>query len=161
MKEIRLHARAGHGMVTGAELIALAANFEGKNSQAFPFFGSEKRGPPVEAYTRIDNKPITIHEEIAEPDVVIVADPSIMHEVDVCAGLKKDGIVIVNSEKKASELKLNAKRIFTDNVKIESVKRAIKEKLSEKFPQNVVEANINAIQEVYDTMKVEKVKVKK
>lgn len=176
-------------MVTGAELIALAANFEGKNSQAFPFFGSEKRGPPVEAYTRIDDKPITIHEEIAEPDVVIVADPSIMHEVDVCAGLKKDGIVIVNSEKKPSELNLKAKRIFTVNatdialkhfnklifntvmlgafckvtdiVKIESVKRAIREKLAEKFPPTVVEANINAIQEVYDTMKVEKMKVEK
>ncbi len=188
MKEIRLHARAGQGMVTGAELIALAANYEGKHSQAFPYFGSEKRGPPVEAYCRIDTKPITIHEEISEPDVVIVGDPSIMHEVDVTAGLKENGIVIVNTSKKPSELGLSAKRVFTVNatdvalkhfgklifntvmlgafcrvtdiVKLESVKKAIREKLGEKFPEKIVEANINAIQEVYDIMKVEKVKLK-
>src|SRR3989338_2300346 len=113
MKEIRLHGRAGQGMVTGAELIALAANYEGKHSQAFPFFGSEKRGPPVEAYCRIDEKPITIHEEIAEPDIVIVGDSSIMDVVDVCAGLKPNGIVIVNTSRTPKELGLKAKRVFT------------------------------------------------
>ena len=190
MKEIRLHGRAGQGMVTGAELIALAANYEGKYSQAFPFFGSEKRGPPVEAYCRISEEPITIHEEISEPDIVVVADASIMDAVDVCSGLKKDGIVIVNSQKKPEELKLKAKRVFTvdatevalrlfngkliyntvmlgafckvtDTVKLESVKRAINAKLSEKFSKAVVDSNIVAIQEVYDKMKVEKAQVKK
>ncbi|HZX34038.1 MAG TPA: 2-oxoacid:acceptor oxidoreductase family protein [archaeon] len=190
MKEIRLHGRAGQGMVTGAELIALAANYEGKYSQAFPFFGSEKRGPPVEAYCRISEEPITIHEEISEPDIVVVADASIMDAVDVCSGLKKDGIVIVNSQKKPEELKLKAKRVFTvdatevalrlfngkliyntvmlgafckvtDTVKLESVKRAINAKLSEKFSKAVVDSNIVAIQEVYDKMNVEKVQVKK
>jgi len=188
MKEIRLHARAGHGMVTGAELIALAANHEGKYSQAFPFFGSEKRGPPVEAYCRIDEKPISIHEEIAEPDVVIVGDPSIMDAVDVCKGLKPNGIVIVNSVKKPEELGLRAKRVFTfpatdvalkhfgkpiyntvmlgafckvtDIVKIESVKWAIKESFAKKFPQAIVDSNVAAVQDVYDQMKVEKVEVK-
>ncbi|MCR4335040.1 MAG: 2-oxoacid:acceptor oxidoreductase family protein [archaeon] len=185
MKEIRLHARAGQGMVTGAELIALAANYEGKSSQAFPFFGSEKRGPPVEAYARIDNKPITIYEEIGEPDIVIVGDASIMSSVDVCSGLKKDGIVIINSTKKPGEFGLKTKRVFTVDatkvalkhfkklilntvmlgafckvtgvVKLESVKRAIREKLGGKFPEKMVEANINAIQEIYDNMEVEKV----
>ncbi|HLC79141.1 MAG TPA: 2-oxoacid:acceptor oxidoreductase family protein [archaeon] len=185
MKEIRLHARAGQGMVTGAELIALASNFEGKYSQAFPFFGSEKRGPPVEAYCRIDEKPITIHEEIAEPDVVIVGDPSIMDSVDVCAGLKKNGIVIVNTTKGAKDLNLKAKRVFTidatevalknfngkmvlntvmlgafckvtDIVKIESIKRAISESFPKKFSKAIVDANINAVQEVYDKMQVSK-----
>ncbi|MAG17860.1 MAG: pyruvate ferredoxin oxidoreductase [Candidatus Diapherotrites archaeon] len=187
MIEIRLHARAGQGMVTGAELIALAANYEGKSSQAFPFFGSEKRGPPVEAYARIADKPIMIHEEISEPDYVIVGDASILDSVDVCAGLKEDGIVIINSDKKPGELGLKAKRVFTVDatevalkhfkklilntvmlgafckvtgvVKLESVKRAIKEKLGEKFSEKIIEANINAIQEIYDTMEVEKVKV--
>lgn len=182
MEEIRLHARAGHGMVTGADIIAQAANYEGKFSQAFPFFGSEKRGPPVEAYVRIDDKPITIHEEIAEPDIVVVADPSIMSEVDVCAGLKKNGIVIVNTTKKPEELDIKAKNVFTVDassvalkhfkklilntvmlgalckvtgvVKIDSVKRAIMEVLGNKFPKQVVDANINAIQEVYDSIKV-------
>ncbi len=188
MKEIRLHGRAGQGMVTGAELIALAANYEGKYSQAFPFFGSEKRGPPVEAYCRISEEPITIHEEISEPDIVVVADASIMDAVDVCSGLKKDGIVIVNSQKKPEELKLKAKRVFTvdatevalrlfngkliyntvmlgafckvtDTVKLESVKRAINAKLSEKFSKAVVDSNIVAIQEVYDKMNVEKLRL--
>ncbi len=185
MIEIRLHGRAGQGMVTGAELIALAANYEGKHSQAFPFFGSEKRGPPVEAYCRIDTVPITIHEEIAEPNIVIVGDPGIMDSVDVCRGLKKGGIVIVNTVKKAEDLKLAAERVVTvdastialkhfgtlilntvmlgafckvsDTVKLESVKRAIREKLGGKLSGKVVEANIAAIQEVYDLVKAEKV----
>ncbi|MEK6958319.1 MAG: 2-oxoacid:acceptor oxidoreductase family protein [archaeon] len=183
MKELRFHGRAGQGMVTGSDLIALAANYEGKHSQSFPFFGSEKRGPPVEAYCRIDTKPITVHEEIAEPDIVLVADASVMDSVDVCAGLKKDGIVIVNTTKKAPDLKLKAKRVFTvdasevalrrfgklilntvmlgalckvtDIVKLESIKKAIKERLSEKFSQKVIDSNIEAIQEVYDKMQVE------
>lgn len=186
MIEIRLHGRAGQGMVTGAELIALAANYEGKHSQAFPFFGSEKRGPPVEAYCRIDTVPITIHEEIAEPDIVIVGDPGIMGSVDVCRGLKKDGIVIVNTVKKAEELRLAAKRVITidassialkhfgrlilntvmlgvfckvsDVVRLEAVKKAIREKLgsSGKFSSRIVDSNIAAIQEVYDLARAEK-----
>lgn len=187
MIEIRLHARAGHGMVTGAELIALAANYEGKHSQAFPFFGSEKRGPPVEAYTRIDEKPIHLYEEVAEPDIVLVGDPSIMHEVDVERGLKENGILIINTDKKPAELGLKAKRVFTINatdvalkhfhrlilntvmlgalckvtdvVKLESVKKAIKEKLGAKLPQKLIDANIEAIEEIYNKMKVDKVKV--
>ncbi len=188
MIEIRLHARAGHGMVTGADIVAQAANYENKFSQAFPFFGSEKRGPPVEAYVRIDDKPITIHEEIAEPDIVVVADPSIMPEVDVCAGLKENGIVIINTTKKAEDLNIKANRVFTVDassvalkhfkklilntlmlgalckatgvVKIDSVKRAIREVLGKKLPQQVVDANINAIQELYDSMKVNEEAVK-
>ncbi len=188
MKEIRLHARAGHGMVTGAELLALAANHEGKYSQAFPFFGSEKRGPPVEAYCRVDDKPIRIHEEISEPDIVIVGDPSIMDVVDVCSGLRPNGIVIVNSVKKPEELGLAAKRVFTvagtevalkhfgkpifntvmlgafcrvtDVVKLESVKWAIKESFAKKFPQALIDANVAAVQEVYDLVKVEKAQIR-
>jgi len=183
MKEIRLHGRAGQGMVTGAELIAMAAAYDGKHSQAFPYFGSEKRGPPVEAYCRVSEHPITIHEEISEPDIVVVADSSIMAEVDVCAGLGKGGILIINTTKGPEELKLNASKVFTINatevalrhfhklilntvmlgafckitgiVKLESVKRAVKEKLSGKFSEKIVEANIAAIQEVYDKVQVE------
>lgn len=188
MKEIRLHGRAGQGMVTGAELIAYAANLEGKFSQAFPFFGSEKRGPPVEAYCRIDDKPIKIHEEISEPDIVIVGDSSILDVVDVCAGLKPDGIVIVNSKKKPEELGLRAKRVFTVNgtdvalrnfkklilntvmlgafckatgiVKIESIKKAIQASFAGKFPDSVTVANVNAVQETYDIMNIGKVLAK-
>ena len=178
MNEIRLHGRAGQGMVTGAELIALAAHYEGKYSQAFPFFGSEKRGPPVMAFCRVDDNPIIVHEEITEPDIVVVADSSILDAVDITAGLKKGGIVILNTKKKSSEISLKTKNIFvvdatdialkhfkklilntvmlgafckvTGLVKIDSVKKAIREKLSGKFSDKIVEANISAIQEVYD-----------
>ncbi len=188
MKEIRLHGRAGQGMVTGANILAIAASYEGKYSQAFPFFGSEKRGPPVEAYARISDEPINIHEEIAEPDIVVVGDPSILDAVDVCAGLKENGVLIVNTSKKPSELGLRFKRVFTVDatsialkhfhklilntvmlgavckvtnvVKLESVKKAIKEALGQKVPQKVLDANIAAIQEVYDIMSVEVVSSK-
>lgn len=189
MEEIRLHGRAGQGMVTGADFIAQAANYEGKYSQAFPFFGSEKRGPPVEAYVRVDNKPINIHEEIAEPDIVIVGDPSILGEVDVCKGLKENGIIIVNTNKKPEELKLGAKRVFvvdasnvaikhfkklilntvmlgafckiTGFVKLDSIKRAINEGLTGKLPGAVVAANLNAVQETYDLVNVTTATVKR
>src|SRR3989339_1514819 len=113
MKEIRFHGRAGQGMVTAAVIVANAVSLEGKYSQAFPFFGSEKRGPPVTSYVRIDEKPIHLYEEIFEPDIVIVAEPSVIHEVDVCKGLKDTGFVLVNTDKTAEELKLNAKRVYT------------------------------------------------
>jgi len=184
MVEIRLHGRAGQGMVTGAELIALAAFYEGKYSQAFPFFGSEKRGPPVMAFCRVSEEPITVHEEISEPDIVVVADSSILDAVDVTAGLKEEGILIINSKKTPSELGFKVKNVYTINasdialkhfkklilntvmlgafckvtklVSLESIKKAIKEKLSEKLPEKVVEANLNAIQEIYDLMEASK-----
>lgn len=97
MFEIRFHGRAGQGIVTAAELLADAVHMEGKYSQAMPFFGSEKRGPPVTSYLRIDSKPITIHEEIITPDLVVVAEPSVLSEVQVDAGLKMNGQLILNS----------------------------------------------------------------
>ena len=181
MIEIRLHARAGQGMVTAAEIIALAANLEGKHSQAFPFFGSEKRGPPVTSFVRIDEKPIHLYEEIFDPDIVIVAEPSVLHEVDVCKGLKESGFVLVNTDKTAEELKLSAKRVYTINgtgiamkhlgskitntvvlgafvkasriVKLDSVKKALVEKFTSKFPQKIIDANLACIQESYDLMR--------
>lgn len=181
MIEIRLHARAGQGMVTAAEIIAQAANVEGKHSQAFPFFGSEKRGPPVTSYVRVDEKPIHLYEEIFEPDIVVVAEPSVLHEVDVCKGLKDTGFVLVNTDKTAEELKLSAKRVYTINgtdiamkhlgskitntvmlgafvkaskiVKLDSVKKALVQKFTNKFPQKVIDANLLCIQESYDLMK--------
>jgi len=189
MKELRLHGRAGQGMVTGAEIIAIAAGLEGKYSQAFPFFGSEKRGPPVEAYCRVDDKPIRIHEEITEPDIVIVADSSILEAVDVCKGMKENGIVIINTNKPVAELGLKAKHIFAVDatevalkyfgrlilntvmlgafckainlVKLDSVKKAAREKLSAKLSDKIVDKNIEAIQAVYDLMDVKQSEVVK
>ncbi len=104
MIEIRFHGRGGQGAVTAANILAEAAFLEGKYVQAFPFFGVERRGAPVTAFTRIDEKPIRIKTQIYEPDVVVVLDPSLLDTVDVTAGLKEGGMVIVNTEKTREEI---------------------------------------------------------
>lgn len=94
--EIRFHGRGGQGAVTAARILAIAANNEGKFSQAFPAFGPERRGAPVQAFTRIDDRPITLRTQIYEPNYVIVLDPSLLTCVDIEEGLKKDGLVLIN-----------------------------------------------------------------
>lgn len=95
--EIRFHGRGGQGAVTAANLLVASALIEGKYGQAFPFFGAERRGAPVLAFARISDKPIRIHSEIKEPDVVVVFDPSLIDIVNVLEGLKPNGKVVVNS----------------------------------------------------------------
>ena len=104
MIEIRFHGRGGQGAVTAANILASAAFKQGKYVQAFPFFGVERRGAPVTAFTRIDDKPIRIKTQIYEPDIVVVLDPSLLETVDVTAGLKDGGTVIVNTEKSKEEV---------------------------------------------------------
>ena len=127
MLEVRLHGRGGQGSVTSAELFAEAAIGEGKYAQAFPSFGPERRGAPVRAFIRIDDKAIQLRNEIDEPDVVLVLDPTLIRVVNVTEGLKKDGIVILNTSKSAAEIKkeygitakvatVNATRIATENL---------------------------------------------
>lgn len=98
MLEIRLHGRGGQGAVTGGELLAKAAGLEGRWSQCFPKFGVERRGAPVQSYCRIANERIKIHQELYEPDMVIVLDSSLMDSVDVAAGLKEGGTIVLNSK---------------------------------------------------------------
>jgi len=170
--EIRFHGRAGQGIVTAANLLALAAAKEGKFVQAFPFFGSEKRGPPVTSYCRISTEKIELNEEIEAPDIVVVADSSILNEVDVTEGTKNESIIIINSKK---EIKLNkkCKTFFVDGteiavknlgkpitntvmlgalakitsiVKLESIEKAIKER----FKEELAEKNIQAIKECFN-----------
>jgi len=105
MIEIRFHGRGGQGAVTSAELLATAAINLGKYAQAFPSFGPERRGAPVMAFCRISDKQIRTREQIYRPDVVIVLDPALIDIVDVTAGLKKSGILIINSPKSPKELK--------------------------------------------------------
>ncbi len=128
LAEIRFHGRAGQGMVTAAELLATAAGMEGKYSQAFPVFGSEKRGPPVMSFCRISDSPIRIYDQVREPDIVIVADPSVLSSVNVASGLKKGGIIIANCSCTASDLGIaDAKAYAVDGTKIalEHLKRPI------------------------------------
>ena len=90
MREIRWHARAGQGAKTASQLYATAALRAGKSVQAFPEYGPERRGAPLRAYTRVDDKPIRRHDSVTKPDVVVVLEPSLLHEVDgrrQCSGM--------------------------------------------------------------------------
>lgn len=104
MKEIRWHARAGQGAKTASQLYATAALRAGKSVQAFPEYGPERRGAPLRAYTRVDERPIRRHDSITHPDVVVVLEPSLVHEVDVADGLAESGFVLFNAEEPPSEL---------------------------------------------------------
>ncbi len=105
MLEIRWHGRGGQGAVTSVELLALSAIEEGKYAQGFPSFGTERRGAPVTAFNRVDDKQIKIRSGIYHPDVVVVLDESLVALVDVAEGLKPEGILLVNTTKSLEELK--------------------------------------------------------
>ncbi len=109
MKEIRIHGRGGQGVVTAAEILANAAFLDGKFSQGFPTFGSERMGAPVYAFVRIDDKKIRIHSKVYEPDYIIVQDPTLIGATDVGAGLSEKGIALINSEKEPNQTGLNTK----------------------------------------------------
>ena len=97
MFEIRIHSRGGQGGVTAARLLAMAALHDGKYATACPFYGAERRGAPVVSFVRIDDHPIKVYSQIRDPDLVVVLDASVMDVVNVLAGLKKGGSVLVNS----------------------------------------------------------------
>ncbi|HET9094487.1 MAG TPA: 2-oxoacid:acceptor oxidoreductase family protein [Solirubrobacteraceae bacterium] len=104
--ETRFHGRGGQGVVTAAELLAVAAFQEGRHAQAFPSFGSERTGAPVVSFCRIDDRPIRTREPISAPDVVIIVDPTLLHHVEVFSGLRPGSQVLVNSSRSAEELGL-------------------------------------------------------
>ena len=97
VRQIRLHGRGGQGTVTAAELLSVAAFEDGLYAQAFPSFGSERMGAPVEAYCRIAHATIRTREPVSRPDVLIIQDPTLLGQVDLFAGLSLDGYVLLNS----------------------------------------------------------------
>lgn len=99
LTEIRIHGRGGQGSVTAAEVLAKAAFKDGTISQAFPAFGSERMGAPVQAFCRLSDERIRTRAVIAEPDFVIVQDPTLFGQVDIFGGLKDGGVAVVNTEK--------------------------------------------------------------
>ena len=103
--EIRWHGRGGQGAKTASLLLADAAFNTGKYIQGFPEYGPERMGAPITAYNRISDNPITIHSNIYEPDYVVVVDDTLLQAVDVTAGLKTNGAIIINTTKKYEELK--------------------------------------------------------
>ena len=106
MIQIRIHGRGGQGVVSGAELLSVAAFYEGRYAQAFPSFGSERMGAPVMAFCRIDDKEVRLREPVLDPDVLIVQDPTLLHQVDLFTGVANRALVIVNSGRTVEELGL-------------------------------------------------------
>ncbi len=106
MFQVRIHGRGGQGVVTAAEMLSIAAFEEGRHAQAFPSFGSERTGAPVVAFCRIADKEIRLREPIMEPDAIIIQDPTLLHQVDCFAGLKKDGYILINTTKTFEQLGL-------------------------------------------------------
>src|ERR1700693_4236793 len=106
MFQIRIHGRGGQGVVSGAEMLSIAAFLEGRYAQAFPSFGSERMGAPVMAFCRIDDKEIRLREPVLEPDALIIQDQTLLHQVDLFNGLPARGYILLNSTKSFEELGL-------------------------------------------------------
>jgi len=102
--QIRLHGRGGQGVVTGAEMLSVAAFLQGRHAQAFPSFGSERTGAPVVAFCRIDDKEIRLREPILAPDALIIQDPTLLHQVEVFSGLQPHGYILINTTRSFEEL---------------------------------------------------------
>src|SRR6478736_5924532 len=103
MFQVRIHGRGGQGAVTGAEMLSVAAFYEGRHAQAFPSFGSERTGAPVVSYCRIDDRPIRVREPITTPGAVIVQDPTVLALPGVVTGLAAGASLIVNSTRSCAE----------------------------------------------------------
>jgi pyruvate ferredoxin oxidoreductase gamma subunit len=104
--EVRIHGRGGQGVVTAAELLSVAAFDEGRHAQAFPSFGSERTGAPVVSFCRFSDREIRTREPVAEPDALIVLDPTLLHQVDLFAGLGRGAYALINTERTVAALGL-------------------------------------------------------
>jgi pyruvate ferredoxin oxidoreductase gamma subunit len=110
MKEIRIHARAGQGAITTASLLGYAYFLKGMYPYAFPHFGAARMGAPMNAFVRVDSKPVRLRSQIYEPDYVIVVDPTLMRGYNCFSGLKEDGVAIINGKEGLELPKLKARQ---------------------------------------------------
>jgi pyruvate ferredoxin oxidoreductase gamma subunit len=117
--EVRWHARGGQGVVTASRFLAASSMRENKYFQGSPEFGAERAGAPIQAFTRISSEPIYRHNQVSTPDAVVVLDPTLLSSVDVMAGLKPGGVIIVNFPGSPAELKKSLK--VGDGQKVYSV----------------------------------------
>lgn len=177
--EIRWHGRGGQGVVTGSNLLARAAIYEGRYAQHFPEFGPERSGAPVRSYTRISDEPIDIHSGVYNPDIVVIIDPTMVKNIEeLSAGIKKGGDVVVNYGKEESWLLDWAKRkgvklhaVDARKISLEEINREIynvpmlaalvrvkglvdistvEKVLSERFSGEVLEANLKIMRRAYE-----------
>ncbi len=182
MKQIRIHGRGGQGVVTAAELIAIAAFNDGQEAQAFPSFGVERTGAPIESFVRLDSKPIKTREHVYHPDILIIQDATLLDAIDVTKGCRPKTMVIINTAKNKNEIKINlpAKNIYpldatkialeiigknivntvilgafartTKLVSLAGLKKAIRQKFNDKG-EDVINKNIKAITAAYKIWK--------
>ena len=145
--EIRWHGRGGQGAKTASLLLADAAFNTGKYIQGFPEYGPERMGAPITAYNRISDKPITIHSNIYEPDYVVVVDDTLLESVDVTAGLKNTGAIVINTTKDSEYLKQNLKGYEGKIYKIDARKISL-EALGKYFPNTPMLAAIVKVSNV-------------
>jgi pyruvate ferredoxin oxidoreductase gamma subunit len=147
MVEIRIHGRGGQGVVTAAELLSVAAFLEAHHAQAFPSFGSERTGAPVVSFCRIDDSPIRTHEPIAQPDVLLIVDPTLLHQVDVFGGLRDDGSVLINTSKSLSELRIDEvlSRLAPDAVVTVPATELAREHLGRPLPNAAILGGLAAL----------------
>ena len=145
--EIRWHGRGGQGAKTASLLLADAAFNTGKYIQGFPEYGPERMGAPITAYNRISTKPITIHSNIYEPDYVVVVDDTLLEAVDVTAGLKEAGAIVINTTKNGEEIKKQLKGYKGEIYTIDAKKISI-EALGKYFPNTPMLAAIVKVSKI-------------
>ena len=181
MIEIRIHGRGGQGNVAAAELLSIAAFKDGKFAQAFPSFGAERIGAPVQAFVRIDDKKIRTREEVRTPDYLIVQDSFLIGAVPVLDGIKPDGLILVNADKPPEDLNIKTtarvETIPATEIALEIIGRpipnaimigafcsltglvsigAVQEAIMEKFPGRVGENNVAALERAVELMEKKK-----
>ena len=177
MIEIRIHGRGGQGNVAAAELLSIAAFKDGKFAQAFPSFGAERIGAPVQAFVRIDDKKIRTREDVRTPDYLIVQDYFLIETVPVLEGLKPDGLILVNADRRPEELNIKTtatvETIPATEIALEIIGRpipnavmigafcsitglvsldAVQEAIMGKFPGKVGENNVAALERAVEIM---------
>ena len=154
MIEIRIHGRGGQGAVIASKLLASASFKEGKYVQSFPTFGVERRGAPVAAFVRVDEKQILVRSQIYEPDHIVVLDPTLIDAVDVSHGLKPKGWVLINTTRQPNEFdKLQRYKIAT----VDASGIAVKNRLGSKSHPIVNTAILGAFAKITGFVKLESV----
>jgi len=181
MIEIRIHGRGGQGNVAAAELLSIAAFKDGKFAQAFPSFGAERIGAPVQAFVRIDDKKIRTREEVRTPNYLIIQDSFLIGAVPVLDGIKPDGLILVNSDQAPEDLNIKTtarvETIPATEIALEIIGRpipnaimigafcsitglvsidAVQEAIMEKFPGRVGENNVAALERAVEIMEKKK-----
>jgi pyruvate ferredoxin oxidoreductase gamma subunit len=177
MIEIRIHGRGGQGNVAAAELLSIAAFKDGKYAQAFPSFGAERIGAPVQAFVRIDDKKVRTREDVRTPDYLIIQDPFLIETVPVLEGLKPDGLILLNSDQLPEDLNIKTtatvETISATEIALEIIGRpipnavmigafcsitglvslnAVQEAIMGKFPGRVGENNVAALERAHEIM---------